>query len=125
MKSKRHYFILIMLMGLTLTACLKDKEPTVSLLNGRFMTTNVEISPGGVLMFKWIAEKGKSDLSSFTIRVNGDDLYGFPTTSIAPDVYLDSAFMEGPTDKGNYTFSFTATDMDGKFGTKAIVVTVP
>ena len=97
----------------------------MSLLNGRFMTTNVEISPGGVLMFKWMAEKGKSDLSSFTILVNGDDQYGYPVSPIAPDIYVDSVFMEGPTGKGDYTFSFTATDIDGNLGTKAIVVTVP
>ena len=125
MRSKRHSLILAVLLCLPITGCLKDKEPTVSLLNGRFMTTNVEISPGGVLMFKWMAEKGKSDLSSFTIRVNGDDHYGYPISPIAPDIYVDSVFMEGPTDKGDHTFSFTATDMDGKFGTKAIVVTVP
>ena len=125
MKSKRYFFMPILVISLTITACLKDKEPKVSLLNGRFMTTNVDISPGGVLRFKWLAEKGKSDLSSFTIRVNGDDLNGFPITSIAPDVYLDSAFMEGPAASGEYIYSFIATDTDGAQGQKAIVVTVP
>ena len=109
---------------LCLTGCIKQKDPTVSLLNSRFMNTNTTIDPGGVLRFKWMAEKGKSDLESFTIQVNGDDLGGFPRTSIAPDIYLDSTILEGPAAEGDYTYSFVATDVDGNFGENYIVVTV-
>ncbi len=94
------------------------------MLNDRFMTSNVDIVPGGVLRFKWIAEKGKSDLSSFTIRVNGEDHPGFPMSPIPADIYVDSIFMEGPVTVGDYTFSFIANDIDGKFGEKFIVVSV-
>ncbi len=127
MKLIRIIRIPLITLMILFSACLKQKEPSVSLINDRFITTNVEINPGGVLMFKWIAEKGKADLASFTVRVNGDDLeaYGFPNSSIPPDLYFDSIPpMEGPVAQGNYTFSFVATDVDGKFGEKAVVVTV-
>jgi len=110
-----------------LPACIKQKEPTVSLLNDRFVNTNVDISPGGVLRFKWIAEKGKSDLASFTVKVNGIDLeqYGFPNNDIPADLYFDSIPpMEGPVAGGDYIYSFIAYDTDGNFGEKAIVVTI-
>jgi hypothetical protein len=126
MKTIRSNVILLILSVLVLYGCTRQKEPTVRLLNGRFMTGNVEITPGGVLQFKWMAEKGKSDLTSFTIRVNGDDLsgYGYPVTQIPPDVYIDSTFMEGPAARGDYTYAFIAGDADGNFGEKAIVVSV-
>ena len=124
MKTIRPVLILLVLFSIVLSGCNKQKEPNVSLLNDRFITTNVDISPGGLLLFKWMAEKGKSDLESFTVRVNGDDHYGFPNTSIEPDIHYDSIFMEGPTSTGDFTFSFIATDVDGNFGEKAIVVTV-
>ena len=114
-------FFLLLLLFL---GCAKQKEPEVSLLNGRFMTTNVDISPGGVLRFKWIAEKGQANLESFTIKVNGTDLGGYPNVSIDPDIYFDSTFLEGPIPKGDYTYAFIATDTDGNIGDKVIVVTV-
>lgn len=122
---KLTHLILTLLFLYIMSGCIKQKEPTVTLLNDRFMNTNVDISPGGVLMFKWIAEKGKSDLASFTIKIDGDDLYGFPNTSIPVDIYFDSIPpMEGPVTKGDYAFSFIATDVDGNIGDRAIVVTV-
>lgn len=124
MKTLRNILIQILFFSIVLSGCTKQKEPTVSLLNDRFITTNVEISPGGALQFKWMAEKGKADLISFTIRVNGEDLYGFPNTSIAPDIYLDSTYIEGPITTGDYTYSFIASDADGNSGEKAILVSV-
>jgi len=80
--------------------------------------------PGGVLRFKWIAEKGQADLESFTIKGNGTDRGGFPNQSIDPDVYFDSTFLEGPVVKGDYSYVFIAADTDGNIGDKAIVVSV-
>jgi hypothetical protein len=105
-------------------SCTRQKEPSVSLLNDRFMNTNTSIGPGGLLLFKWIAEKGEADLQSFTIRMNGDDLGGYPVSSIPPDTYIDSTFLEGPVARGDYTYAFIATDTDGNIGDRAIVVTV-
>ena len=114
-----------MLLLFVMSACSKQKEPTVTLVNGRFFTTNVDISPGGIVMFKWIAEKGKSDLTSFNIQIDGVDLYGFPNDSIPADIYFDSTPpMEGPVAEGDYAFSFVATDLDGNIGFKTLVVTV-
>ncbi len=129
MNSLRNIWIRIFPAGLLLfllliAGCAKQKEPEVSLLNGRFMTTNVDISPGGILKFKWIAEKGQADLESFTIRVNGTDLGGFPKVSLDPDMYFDSTYLEGPISEGDYTYAFIATDMDGNIGDKVIVVSV-
>jgi uncharacterized protein YdeI (BOF family) len=124
MKTIVTAFVSLVLLSMLATGCNRQKEPTVSLLNGRFITTSVEVSPAAVLKFKWRAEKGKSDLASFTIQQNGEDLYGFPDNSIEPDVHIDSAYMEGPAATGDYTYAFIATDADGNLGEKSIVVTV-
>ena len=127
MIMKPALLILGMATLLVLSGCQKQKEPTVTLQNDRFINTNTDIVPGGVIRFKWIAEKGKSDLASFTIKMNGQDLedFGFPNNSIPADIYFDSIPpMEGPVLNGTYTYSFIATDTDGNFGEKAIVVTI-
>ena len=123
MKSKQIYLILILL-AVSFSGCEKKKNPTVTLLNGEFIVSNTTIGPGGRLKFKWEAKKGKTDLSSFSVLMNGNDLPGFPETTIPTDVYLDSILLEGPSAKGNYTFSFQVTDTDGKLGDRGIVITV-
>jgi hypothetical protein len=123
MKYKLIYVIVIML-AVSFAGCEKKKNPTVTLLNGNFITTSTTIGPGGLLKFKWEASKGKTDLSSFTVKVDGNDLPGFPDASIPTDVYLDSTYREGPVQKGNYTYSFIATDVDGKTGSRTLVITV-
>ena len=123
MKYKQIYLVLI-LFALSFSGCEKKKDPTVTLLNGSFMTGNTTISTGGLVKFKWEASKGKSDLSSFTVMMDGIDQAGFPNTNIPTDVYLDSIYLEGPSATGNYTFSFQVTDADGKLGDRGIVITV-
>ena len=123
MKKIQVYLILILL-TFSFSGCEKKKNPTVTLLNGNFMTGNTTISTGGLLKFKWEASKGKTDLSSFTVLMDGSDLPGFPNTNIPGDVYLDSIYLEGPSATGNYTFSFQVTDTDGKLGDRGIVITV-
>lgn len=123
MKYKQVYLILIIL-AVSFAGCEKKKNPTVTLLNGSFMTSNTTISAGGLLKFKWEASKGKTDLSSFTVLMDGTDLSGFPDTNIPADVYLDSIYLEGPSATGNYTFSFQVTDTDGNLGDRGIVITV-
>jgi hypothetical protein len=123
MKYKQIYLILILL-AVSFTGCEKNKNPTVTLLNGSFMATSTTISPGGLLKFKWEASKGKADLSSFSVLMDGIDLPGFPRTNIPADVYLDSIYLEGPSAKGDYTFSFQVTDTDGKLGDRGIAITV-
>ena len=123
MKYKQIYLVLILL-ALSFSGCEKNKNPTVTLLNGSFMTGNTTISAGGLVKFKWEASKGKSDLSSFTVIMDGTDLPGFPNGNIPADVYLDSIYLEGPSATGNYTFSFQVTDADGKLGDRGIVITV-
>jgi hypothetical protein len=124
MRKTRTILVAGCLLFMVFARCNKEKEPTVTLLNDRFMTGNTDIAPGGVIMFKWMAEKGKADLESFTIRVNGNDMAGFPTTGIDPNLYYDSIRQEGPLSQGDYTYSFIATDSDGNFGDKSLVITV-
>lgn len=123
MKYKQVYLILVLL-AVSFSACEKKKNPTVTLLNGSFITSNTTISAGGLLKFKWEASKGKTDLSSFSVVMDGNDLPGFPKTNIPADVYLDSVYLEGPSATGFYTFSFQVTDTDGKLGDRGIVITV-
>jgi hypothetical protein len=123
MKYKQIYLALILL-ALSFSGCEKKKDPTVTLLNGSFMTGNTTISAGGLVKFKWEASKGKADLSSFTVMMDGIDQVGFPDTNIPTDVYLDSIYLEGPSATGNYTFSFQVTDADGNLGDRGIVITV-
>jgi len=123
MKYKQIYLVLILL-ALSFSGCEKNKNPTVTLLNGSFMTGNTTISAGGLVKFKWEASKGKADLSSFTVKMDGIDQGGFPNTNIPADVYLDSIYLEGPSVTGNYTFSFQVTDTDGNLGDRGIVITV-
>jgi hypothetical protein len=123
MKYRQIYLILILLV-VSFSGCEKKKDPTVTLLNGSFMTTNTTISAGGLVKFKWEASKGKSDLSSFTVLMDGINQQGFPKTDIPADVYIDSIYLEGPSATGNYTFSFQVTDTDGKLGDRGIVITV-
>jgi hypothetical protein len=117
-------FLILLLLAVSFSGCEKEKNPTVTLLNGSFITTNTTISPGGLLKFKWEASRGEKDLSSFTVLVDGTDLPGFPNHSIPVDIYLDSTYREGPIQQGNYTYSFVATDADGKVGSRAVVITV-
>ncbi|MFC2098203.1 hypothetical protein ACFLSP_00525 [Bacteroidota bacterium] len=124
MKLIRQILLITILCLIVATGCTQQKDPTVTMLNDRFITTNKIISPGDPLPFKWMAEKGKSDLSSFTIRINGDDWFGYPITSIPTNIYSDSAFLEGPVTQGNYAFSFLVTDTDGKIGEKSVIITV-
>ena len=123
MKYKLIYLILILL-TVSYSACEKKKNPTVTLLNGSFITSNTTISSGGLLKFKWEASKGKTDLSSFTVLMDGADQQGFPNTNIPADVYVDSIYLEGPSATGDYIFSFVATDVDGKIGDRSLVVTI-
>ena len=124
MKSIRPILLFTILYTIVATGCIKQKDPTVTLLNDRFITANKIISPGDPLQFKWMAEKGKSDLASFSIRLNGENWFGYPVTSIPTNIYSDSAFLEGPVTQGNYAFSFHVTDTDGNIGEESVVITV-
>jgi hypothetical protein len=123
MKYKPVLTVLILL-AVLFSGCEKKKNPTVTLINGSFITTNTTIGPGGLLKFKWEASKGKSDLSSFTVQMDGNDLPGFPDTAIPTDVFLDSIYLEGPSAAGNYAFLFQVTDNDGYTGSRSLVITV-
>ncbi len=116
--------IIMLLLAASISGCEKQKNPSVTLLNDKFIISNTSIGPGGLLKFKWEAKKGKADLSSFSVLMNGQDLPGYPETTIPADVYLDSTFLEGPGQTGNYTFSFQATDADGNIGDRSVVITV-
>ena len=123
MKYKQIYLLLVLLAA-SFSGCEKKKDPTVTLLNGDFINTNTTITTGGLLKFKWEASKGKSDLSSFTVMMDGMDQPGFPNSNIPADVYVDSIYLEGPSATGDYVFSFQVTDTDGKLGDRGIVITV-
>jgi hypothetical protein len=122
--NNKHVCLILILLAISFSGCEKNKNPTVTLLNGDFIAGNTNISAGGLLKFKWEASKGKSDLSTFSVLMDGTDLPGFPNKNIPTDVYLDSIYLEGPSVSGNYTFSFQVTDTDGKLGDRGIVITV-
>ena len=124
MKFKPVYLIIILLLAASISGCEKQKNPSVILLNGEFIISNTTIGPGGLLKFKWEAKKGKTDLSSFSVLMNGNDLPGFPETTIPTDVYIDSIYLEGSSQTGNYAFSFQVTDTDGNIGDRSVVITV-
>ncbi len=108
-----------------LPACEKKSDnPTVELLNGDFIAASTTISPGGSLKFKWKATKGKADLASFTLRLDGQDQGRFPNDNIPADVYIDSTYLEGPLNSGDYVYSFVAADVDGNTGDKTLVISV-
>jgi hypothetical protein len=118
---------LIYLLALTLVlSCEKDSDaPRVELLNSDWMNTSTSIVSGGILKYKWKVTRGNADLATFTLRQDGIDLAPrFPQTGIPADVYLDSAYLEGPIQEGTYVYQFLATDRDGKTGERALVVTV-
>ena len=48
--------LVLPLILLALGGCNKLKEPSVTLLDDRFINSDVTVSPGGSLRFKWIAE---------------------------------------------------------------------
>ena len=116
--------MILLLLVVSLSGCETKKNPAVTLVNGTFITTNASIGPGGLLKFKWEASKGKKDLSSFAVLMDGNNLPGFPKTGIPADVYIDSVYLEGPTAQGNYSFSFQATDTNGNLGDRGLVITV-
>jgi hypothetical protein len=122
--NKKLVFLTLVLMVVSFTRCEKKKNPTVTLLNGSFITTDSSTGPGGLLKFKWEASKGKTDLSSFSVLMDGTPLPGFPKTGIPTDVYIDSVYLEGPAAKRNYAFSFQATDTEGKTGDRSLVITI-
>jgi hypothetical protein len=124
MKTNRIISLLTAIFVIALSGCNKQKDPTVRLQNDMFITTDILIAPGDPLQFKWLAEKGKSDLSSFTILLNGNDWYGYPVDTIPPDTYYDSAYLEGPAAQGHYAFSFIVTDTEGKIGEQAVLISV-
>ena len=118
-------FLPCVLILLLVLACEKDtSNPRVELLNGTWLTKSTSIGPGGSLKFKWRVTRGKSDLASFTLRMDGQDLDRFPKNDIPVDEYIDSTYLEGPVVLGTYVYSFLATDADGNTGDKDIVVSV-
>ena len=123
MKYKHIFLVFLLGVGL-LSGCEQKKNPTVTLINGNFIISNTSIGPGGLLKFKWEASKGKTDLSSFTVQMDGTSLPGFPKTGIPTDVYVDSVYLEGPAAQGNYSFSFQATDTDGNIGDRSLVISI-
>ena len=124
MRFKQVFLIILMLFAVSVFGCEKQKNPSVTLLNGDFITKNTTVGPGGLLKFKWEVRKGKADLSTFSVLMNGQDLPGYPETPKSTDVIIDSIYLEGPVQTGNYAFSFLATDANGNIGDRAVVITV-
>lgn len=115
---------LLVCLALSLGSCEKQKDPSIILLNGRHITTSQVISPGEDLAFRWRAEKGGADLSSFTLQSNGTDWYGYPKTDIPSDIYIDSVHLEGPATAGQFAFSFIITDKEDRVDEQVLTLTV-
>ncbi len=69
MKLKHQLQIIILLF--VMSACIKQKEPTLTLLNDRFFTTNVDISPveKGDYAFYFIATDVDGNIGSRALVV--------------------------------------------------------
>jgi len=108
------YACILVLMAL-LVACEKDGDPPeVKLLNGNYVNTDTIVDPFSTLKFKWKVTRGTAELSSFTLRKDGEDHPFFPVQYIPADVYIDSIGVPGPAEADTIVFSFVASEIQFK-----------
>lgn len=127
MKRLNLFLLGLAAIGMTFTSCESDTEavgPTVTFKAGTgLITGDATISSGDVASFSWEAVKGDANLVEFTIRIDNNDVDGFPNTDIDKDEYQDT-WDTTLTTPGDYTFSFIVEDKDGMTDKQDITVTV-
>jgi len=107
------------------TSCETTNEgPSISFLGGEYIDADATVAPGSVLKFKWIANKGSSNLSSFTIERDGIALSGYPDESISNDNYQDSVTLEAPLNLGEYVYQLIVTDKNDLTASGKFTITV-
>ncbi len=127
MKRINLFLLGLVAMGMTFTSCTDDTEavgPSVTFKAGTgLITGDATISSGDVASFSWEALKGDANLVEFTIRIDNQDVDGFPNMDINKDEYQDTWDTTLVT-PGDYTFSFIVEDKDGLTAKQDVTVTV-
>ncbi len=125
--KKLNYFLLgLAALGMVFTSCEDDEAlgPEITFKAGDgLITADATINKGETASFSWEAVKGDAKLTSFTIRIDNQDVDGFPKTDIDKEEY-QSTWAKQFLDAGTYAISFIAEDKDGKKATETITVTV-
>ncbi|MBN1116686.1 MAG: hypothetical protein JXA77_05760 [Bacteroidales bacterium] len=126
--KRLNYFLvgLVTLGSMVFTSC----DPTETDPIGPSITFKADgiiadatINSGEKANFSWEAIKGDASLAEFTIRINNQDVEGFPITDIDKDEY-QATWDTTLSDEGDYTFAFIIEDKDGMTDTKNITITV-
>ncbi len=121
------WFLGLAVLGLVFASCEDDTDPvgpTITFKAGAGLTTgDATVDAGDTVTFSWEVVKGDANLAEFTIRLENEDLDGFPTTDIDNDQY-EATFSVVVSDAGEYTLSFIATDKDGLQAKEDITITV-
>ncbi len=125
-KLTNYFFVALAAVSMVFTSCEDEEalEPEISFFSGDgLITGDATIKVGETASFSWQAEKGDANLSEFTIRLNNEDVPGFPNSDIEKDQYEDTWDTTLYT-AGEYTFTFIVEDKDGLTASESITVTV-
>lgn len=121
------WFLGLAVLGLVFASCEDDTDPagpTITFKAGAGLTTgDATVDAGDTVHFSWEVVKGDANLEEFTIRLENEDLPGFPNTDIDNDQYEDT-YSVIVSDAGTYVLSFIATDKDGLEAKEDITITV-
>jgi hypothetical protein len=102
----------------------EDTAPTLEFFGGNYIDEDVTVEPGGVLAFSWLATKGSSNLSSFSIERDNITLAGYPDEDIPNDNYSATVSLEAPQNEGAYVYKFIVTDNNDLTASKSFTITV-
>ncbi len=125
-KLTNYFLVALAAVSMVFTSCEEEDalDPTISFFSGDgLITGDATIYVGETASFKWQAEQGDANLTEFTIRLNNEDVPGFPNTDIDKDQYQDTWDTTLYT-AGTYTFTFIVEDKDGLTASESITVTV-
>jgi hypothetical protein len=101
-----------------------QEGPALQFFGGVYIDDDVTVEPGGVLKFSWLATKGSSNLTSFTIERDGVTLAGYPDESIPNDNYKDSVSLEALENEGDYVYELIVTDNNDLTASGSFTITV-
>lgn len=112
------------------TSCTEEVEDalnpgpqiTFKALDG-YATGDAIVKVNEEVKFSWEVKATVSKLASFTIRMNNDDLQGFPKDDVDRNEYEDE-LTKTFEKAGEFTLVFIATDKDGKQTKKEVKITV-
>ncbi|HEY9123553.1 MAG TPA: hypothetical protein PK252_08285 [Bacteroidales bacterium] len=105
----------------------KDAEagPTLTVSGSNISGNSINASAGTSITVKWVAEKGTSDLSTFSIKAGAGFLDSWQDKTIdqvSAAKYVDSLNIQLPQTEGEYLLSFVVTDKKGKTASQSLTV---